>query len=666
MKDQGSATKLVLRRLPPALSEAALRAQIESRFSGRYNWLVFRPAHTSLIHGHSQRHQLFSRAYIQMKTPQDVFEFADVFNGHVFVDEKGTQCKSTVEYAPYQGVPDTSKKDPREGTIDKDPKYLEFLEMIAKPVENLPSAEIQLERKEAERPGAQKDDRVVTPLMEFVRQKRAAKSGLRLSSSGRKSGGRPRGAASTGLNNKRGERGKPNNVTYVLRDSTRVSSNKEKSTFILVQQRDQQQCCINEISIEKNRKDVDGKDRHNCSECIETHEEEGGNSVKNMQEPTDEMASVGDCSGESGKRRLLLSKDREKEFANGPSGGLSVSNSMDVGVQVHKRQTSNFKGSSAQQTGGPLHVQGVMSPVKGASGSMTFKQNHRWESNGRVGRGTLSMQDVHVPVMSTNLEQQNQVLSNFEKDKRPPRHPGLRSSLKDHSSASSSGDVDVKNFPDEKNMYAISKELYSPTCMTEKQDRRTRNKDRPDRPVWTPRRRSDGPPGSDASQLLQTVPEGPSKIEKTEKGLSRQKVALVEKVTEDAFLQVDNTSESFVAVPGKSLYVDLGGTQSTRRAKTHLGVVASLDNNQVDPKIENVLSSGVGDIEGQNISRTPLLTGENGNHRQILRRPSAPVTREADGASALEMKQNKRGAAVGYGGQEKQVWVAVQKSGSCS
>lgn len=39
--------------------------------------------------------------------------------------------------------------------VDKcvDPEYLEFLEFLAKPIENLPSAEIQLERKEAERAG---------------------------------------------------------------------------------------------------------------------------------------------------------------------------------------------------------------------------------------------------------------------------------------------------------------------------------------------------------------------------------------------------------------------------------------------------------------------------------------------------------------------------------
>jgi len=34
-----------------------------------------------------------------------------------------------------------------------DPEYLEFLEFLAKPVENLPSAEIQLERRDAERAG---------------------------------------------------------------------------------------------------------------------------------------------------------------------------------------------------------------------------------------------------------------------------------------------------------------------------------------------------------------------------------------------------------------------------------------------------------------------------------------------------------------------------------
>ncbi|MCD9646076.1 regulator of nonsense transcription, partial [Datura stramonium] len=91
-----------------------------------------------------------------------------------------TQFKTIVEYAPSQRVPKHwSKKDGREGTILKDPEYLEFLEFISKPIENLPSAEIQLERKEAERAGSAKDAPIVTPLMDYIRQKRAAKSGAR-------------------------------------------------------------------------------------------------------------------------------------------------------------------------------------------------------------------------------------------------------------------------------------------------------------------------------------------------------------------------------------------------------------------------------------------------------------------------------------------------------
>ena len=99
----------------------------------------------------------------------------------------GAQFKAFVEYAPSQQVPKSNiKKDGREGTFMKglrqslflilcpivpfyhitiflnldfvvlellDPEYLELLELISKPTEHLPSAEIQLERKEAERAG---------------------------------------------------------------------------------------------------------------------------------------------------------------------------------------------------------------------------------------------------------------------------------------------------------------------------------------------------------------------------------------------------------------------------------------------------------------------------------------------------------------------------------
>ncbi|CAH8324057.1 unnamed protein product, partial [Eruca vesicaria subsp. sativa] len=88
--------------------------------------------------------------------------------------QRSAQFKDIVEYAPSQRVPKPcDKKDPREGSLTKDPDYLEFLKLIAQTVENLPSAEVQLERREAEQSGASKPAPIVTPLMEFIRQKRA-------------------------------------------------------------------------------------------------------------------------------------------------------------------------------------------------------------------------------------------------------------------------------------------------------------------------------------------------------------------------------------------------------------------------------------------------------------------------------------------------------------
>ncbi|KAF2588745.1 hypothetical protein F2Q70_00038759, partial [Brassica cretica] len=98
---------------------------------------------------------------------------------------RGAQFKAIVEYAPSQRVPKPcDKKDPREGSITKDPDYLEFLKLIAQPVENLPSAEVQLERREAEQSGASKPAPIVTPLMEFIRQKRATVIGSQVRKQG--------------------------------------------------------------------------------------------------------------------------------------------------------------------------------------------------------------------------------------------------------------------------------------------------------------------------------------------------------------------------------------------------------------------------------------------------------------------------------------------------
>lgn len=37
----------------------------------------------------SHKRQYYSRAYLDFKRPEDVIEFAEFFDGHVFVNEKG-------------------------------------------------------------------------------------------------------------------------------------------------------------------------------------------------------------------------------------------------------------------------------------------------------------------------------------------------------------------------------------------------------------------------------------------------------------------------------------------------------------------------------------------------------------------------------------------------
>lgn len=409
MKGPLDRTKVVLRHLPPSLSQSSLMEQVDARFVGRYNWVSFRPGKTS------QKNQLYSRAYIDFKRPDDVIEFAEFFDGHVFVNEKGTQFKAVVEYAPSQRVPKQwSKKDGREGTILRDPEYLEFLEFLAKPVENLPSAEIQLERKEAERAGAAKEVVIITPLMDFVRQKRAAKSGPRRSVSNGKSAKRISGAStgsSSSTSSKRSADKRRISARYVQRDNGKITSGKDKSAYIMVPKRD------DSLPFEKSR--------------------------------TDALEEGSPLPNDTGKKKILLLKGKEKEIPH-----LSAV---------------------------PSVQQSAASPVKNLTGSSNLKQNHRREGSGRMIRSILLNKDNRQNQSSVGLFEQNQT-SHIDKDKRPPRPPSVHLLQKDSNGS-----------PEDR----VANDIHG--VHADKQERRQKNKDRPDRGVWAPLRRSDSAHASDDS-----------------------------------------------------------------------------------------------------------------------------------------------------------------------
>ncbi|XP_057792057.1 regulator of nonsense transcripts UPF3 isoform X4 [Salvia miltiorrhiza] len=506
MKGPLDRTKVVLRHLPPTISQSNLVDHIDSRFSGRYHWLTFRPGKSS------PKHLKYGRAYIDFNKPDDVIEFAEFFKGHVFVNEKGTQFRTIVEYAPSQRVPKQwAKKDGREGTIVKDPEYLEFLEFLAKPVENLPSAEIQLERKEAERAGAPKDAPIVTPLMDFVRQKRAAKGGARRTVLNGKPARRVGGMSSRNPvsgSSKRGSEKRTSTTMYVLRDSSKIMGNKDKSTYSLVRKQDDQQ--LNDKSI--NSASISGN---------EALEGENG------------TGSTG-----TGKKKILLLKGKEKEIPN--------------------------------ISGGPLLQQNTVSPEKASAP----RHNQQREASGKIIRSILLSRDSRQNQPSLGSQSELRIQSsNQERDKKPPRPPSLQSLQKD-----------ANGTPEDK---LVSNDLHA--VPTEKQERRARNKDRPDRGVWTPLRRSDGLHSSDESLSL----------------------------------SASQTSE----------------------------IGDSAEGTHVESKQDMLVTRG-GEFRPLGGGRGRHYSSDNGPYRHGVRRGSAYNAKEADGSSIVEGKSSKRGGSSGYGSHE--------------
>ncbi|KAK9069634.1 hypothetical protein SSX86_011538 [Deinandra increscens subsp. villosa] len=488
MKGSLDRTKVVLRHLPHNISQSALMEQIDSRFSGRYNWFCFRSGKNSL------KYQVYSRAYIDFRQPEDVIEFAEFFDGHVFVNEKGTQFKTIVEYAPSQRVPKQwSKKDGREGTIDKDPQYLEFLELLAKPVENLPSAEIQLERKEAERAGTAKEPPIVTPLMDFVRQKRAAKGGSRRALPNGKLARRSSGSSSSSTSAalKRGSERRTSTTMYVPRDAGKSRSGKEKSTYVQIQNHEGQQL---------------------------SEKPAGSSSVSG--------SVVLEGSSDIGKKKILLLKGKEKEIPH-MSTVLSPQQNLSSSVKI-------------------LH------------GSGGLKQTQQREGNsGRM------IKSILVNKQNQSEQQQNQP-PNVEK--RPPR-----------SSPHSNSVTDDNN------------------------DRRsTRNKDRPDRGVWTPLKRSD-------ESLLSS-----------------------------------NSQSTQVPLDSAAGFTGLYG-----EVKNDLSIARSGD------------FKPIGSGRGGHFS-----VDNGSNKHGGRRGPSYSVKDADSSTNLSEGKPLKRGVSGGYSSHEKQVWVQKSSSGS--
>ena len=156
------------------------------------------------------------------------------------------------------------------------------------------------------------------------------------------------------------------------------------------------------------------------------------------------------------------------------------------------------------------NIQSGNSPI-----SAPAKQNQRREASGRLIRSILLNNESRQSLSTTGAQHKIQILSS-ENGKRPPRTFGSRSGLNDQVSNNDAAQVnsegDSKMALDKK---FVKRDLHG-LGSGEKTEKRTRNKDRPDRGVWTPLRRSDvSNAGNDhsSSSLAQPTQSNPESAE---------------------------------------------------------------------------------------------------------------------------------------------------------
>ncbi|KAH6939690.1 hypothetical protein HPB50_020623 [Hyalomma asiaticum] len=176
-KERSFLTKVVVRRLPPTMTEEQFLEQISPVPESDYMYFVKGDL--------SLGPHAFSRAYINFVNQDEIFIFKEKFDDYIFVDEKGNEYPALVEYAPFQKIPKrrTRKKDPKCGTIEQDPEYIKFLESLEQPEEvTLPSIDTYIEEIEAREKEIKANNgclKVVTPLIEYLQQRKLEKLKLR-------------------------------------------------------------------------------------------------------------------------------------------------------------------------------------------------------------------------------------------------------------------------------------------------------------------------------------------------------------------------------------------------------------------------------------------------------------------------------------------------------
>ncbi|KAF2667440.1 hypothetical protein BT63DRAFT_292550 [Microthyrium microscopicum] len=190
--------KVVIRRLPPGMPISEFEKMIGPEWkvgAGRVDWINYREGKPSKDR---TKHARQTRVYMNLTDKVHVAALSEAVQAANFVDPENVMRTSdnvfvappSVEFAPFNRVPASRKRrDARQGTIDQDPEFIQFLESLTNPLSK-PHAELE----------PHKEDKITTtPLIEHIREKKARQEKPGAKSKERDSGKKRKGKGETSL-----------------------------------------------------------------------------------------------------------------------------------------------------------------------------------------------------------------------------------------------------------------------------------------------------------------------------------------------------------------------------------------------------------------------------------------------------------------------------------
>ncbi|KAG6010884.1 hypothetical protein E4U21_002553 [Claviceps maximensis] len=197
-KSLNEGEKVVIRRLPPGLTQQELITILGPDWEiskGKVDWFSYVPGKVSADPSKPSRP---TRAYLHLMRKDDIMPLSEVVRNATWEDAKATFTNPALvgppvlEFSLYKKIGATKKRtDARQGTIDQDPEFMAFLESLANPApmrESIdvddPNDIIKTETKIT-----------TTPLVEYLKEKKANKGKDGGAGKNSKSGGRGKGGS---------------------------------------------------------------------------------------------------------------------------------------------------------------------------------------------------------------------------------------------------------------------------------------------------------------------------------------------------------------------------------------------------------------------------------------------------------------------------------------